>query len=134
MPWTGEPNAGSSPGSDVAAPRADAASGTWPRAGDRSVLSCHRRLATRRSLGLLRTGTFRRVPDESASAWIRGLGEVLVVVNFAPRPVGVTLGADAGSGSWVRVAGTHREPGPPIEAERRLSVRPLEAVIATRRG
>ena len=104
-----------------------------------SVLSTYRRLlATRRSLGALRTGTFRRVGTDHGDvlAWIRAAAgdEVLVVVNFSPRPVAVVLGAEAGSGGWVRVDGTHREPGPPIDAGRRLSLRPLEAVIATRRG
>jgi glycosidase len=143
MPWTGEPNAGfTSPGARTWLPLApDAATrNVAAQAGDPdSVLSGYRRLlATRRSLGALRTGTFRWVGTDQGDvlAWIRAAAgeEVLVIVNFGPRPVAVTLGAEAGSGGWDRVDGTHREPGPPIDAERRLSLRPLEAVIATRRG
>jgi len=143
MPWTGEPNAGfTSPGARTWLPLApDAVTrNVAAQAGDPdSVLSGYRRLlATRRALGALRTGTFRRVGADQGDvlAWIRAAAgdEVLVVVNFAPRPVAVVLGAEAGSGGWVRVDGTHREPGPPIEAERRLSLRPFEAVITTRRG
>ena len=143
MPWTGEPNAGfTSPGARSWLPLApDAATrNVAAQAGEPdSVLSTYRRLlATRRSLGPLRTGTFRRVGTDQGDvlAWIRAAAgdEVLVVVNFAPRPVAVALDAEAGSGGWVRADGTHRDPGPPIGPDRRLSLRPFEAVIATRRG
>jgi alpha-glucosidase len=143
MPWTGELNAGfTSPGVRTwlpFAPDAGTRNVAVQAADPDSVLATYRRLlATRRSLGALRTGTFRRVGTDQGDvlAWIRAAAgdEVLVVVNFAPRPVAVVLGAEAGSGGWLRVDGTHRAAGPPIDAERRLSLRPLEAVIATRRG
>ena len=143
MPWTGEPNAGfTEPGvrtwlplTPDAATRNVAAQAADPE----SVLATYRRLlATRRSLGPLRTGTYRRVAADHRDvlAWIRADAgdEVIVVVNFAPRPVSVVLGAGAGPGDWVRVDGTHPEPGPPIGPDRRVSLRPLEGVIATRRG
>ncbi|HEX5148078.1 MAG TPA: alpha-glucosidase [Candidatus Limnocylindrales bacterium] len=143
MPWTGEPNAGfTSPGVRTwlpLVPDAGTRNVATQAADPDSVLATYRRLlATRRSLRALRTGTFRRVGTDQGDvlAWIRAAAgdEVLVVVNFAPRPVAVVLGAEAGRGGWVRVDGTHREPGPPIDAGRHLSLRPLEAVIATRRG
>jgi len=143
MPWTGTPNAGfTAPGARTWLPLApDAATrNVASQAADReSVLATYRRLlATRRSLRPLRAGTFRRVGADHRDvlAWIREAAgeEVLVVVNFAPRPVAVTLGVEVGSGTWLRADGTHLEPGPPIGPDRRVALRPLEAVISTRRG
>jgi alpha-glucosidase len=145
MPWTTTPNAGfAPPGVRTWLPLAPDAStrNVAAQALDPdSVLATYcRLLATRRSLAPLRTGTFRRVAADHRDvlAWIREAAgeEVLVVVNFAQRPVAAGLGPEAGTGrgAWTRVDGSHREPGRPIDADRHVALRPLEAVIATRRG
>ena len=143
MPWTSAPNAGfTAPGVRTwlpIAPDAATRNVAVQAADPESVLATYRRLIrTRRSLAALRTGTYRRVEADHRDvlAWIREAAgeEVLIVVNFAPRPIVAALGADAGSGEWTRVDGTHLEAGPPIRVDRRVALRPLEAVIATRRG
>jgi alpha-glucosidase len=145
MPWTNAPNAGFAPPGVKTwlplAPDAETRNVAAQALDPDSVLATYSRLlATRRSLAPLRTGTFRRVAADQRDvlAWIREAAgeEVLVVVNFAPRPVAAGLGPEAGTGrgTWARVDGTHREPGRPIDADRHVALRPLEAVIATRRG
>jgi alpha-glucosidase len=146
MPWTGGPNGGftapdvqpwlplvpDAPTRNVAAQAADPG----------SVLATYRRLlATRRSLPALQRGGYRRVAVDHPDvlAWLRTDagsdpgGDVLVVVNFAPRPVRVALGPEAGPGGWERVDGSHGD-GEPGVWPAGVALRPLEALIATRRG
>jgi glycosidase len=143
MPWTGERSAGFTAPAVRSwlplVPDAETRNVATQATDPDSVLATYRRLlGTRRSLAPLRRGTFRLVGADHRDvlAWIREAGgdEVLVAINFGPRPAAVTLGAEAGSGGWLRVDGTHREAGPPIGPDRRVALRPLEAVIATRRG
>ncbi|HEX5824174.1 MAG TPA: alpha-glucosidase C-terminal domain-containing protein [Candidatus Limnocylindrales bacterium] len=100
-----------------------------------SVLATYRRLlGTRRRLRPLQVGSLRRVAsgDRDVLAWIRATAgeEVLVAVNFTNRMIRTTLEADAGPGPWLPVAGSHPDPGPPIDADRIVTLRPFDAVIA----
>ncbi|MBF8291152.1 MAG: Aamy protein, partial [Chloroflexi bacterium] len=104
-----------------------------------SVLSTYRRLlAIRRRLPALRSGGFRgvSVDHKDVLAWLRTdpHGDVLVVVNFAPRAVHAVLGGEAGPNAWIPLDGTHGGGGQEVDPAGGMMLRPFEALIATSRG
>jgi alpha-glucosidase len=142
MPWTPGPNAGFAPPAARTwlplVPDAETRNVATESGDPDSVLATYRRLLrTRARLAALHSGALRRVETDQHDvlAWVRAdaVEEALVVINFAPRDVQATLSAELGAGGWEPVDGTHREPGPPVGPDRRVRLRPLEALIATRR-